>query len=262
MDQIKIISQPSESQPFIVLYKPSGIPSAPISPDDANNAFSHAAKLFPQALSVTGRKAIEHGLLHRIDTVTSGLLLIATSQAFYDYLLEEQSAGRFIKYYQAECIDCKDNAGVLKGFPTVDFERRKKVLRGETVCLSSYFRNYGVGQKEVRPVAQDSNTTAIKKIGKQVLYNTEIKLIAPAGVGGDGLTFECKLTAGYRHQVRAHLAWLGFPIIGDSLYNCQEKNLQNLNNDEKSSEIRVNQKIHFTATKLNFTWNGKNFTFQ
>ena len=248
MDKIKIISEPSESQPFIVLYKTSGVPSAPISADDEDNAFSMAAKLFPEVLTVSGRKEIEHGLLHRLDTVTSGLLMIATTQSFYDYMLEEQKNGRFVKYYEAECIDCPNNSELLKGFPPVDFDDRKKLLCGEPVVVSSYFRNYGAGQKEVRPVSQSSNPAAMKKIGKQVIYNTEIKLIKQAVASGDTFTFECKLNAGYRHQVRSHLAWLGFPIIGDSLYNCNEK-------------LSDNSQIHFTATKLMFTWNDKVFSF-
>ena len=261
MDKIKIISEPSGSQPFVVLYKTSGVPSAPISADDEDNAFSMAAKLFPEVLTVSGRKEIEHGLLHRLDTVTSGLLMIATSQAFYDYMLEEQKNGRFVKYYEAECIDCPNNSELLKGFPPVDFDARKKLLCGEPVIVSSYFRNYGAGQKEVRPVSQNSNPAAMKKVGKQVVYNTEIKLLGKASDGQTinhilqnkelpkhTITFECKLTAGYRHQVRSHLAWLGFPIIEDSLYNCNEK-------------LSDNSQIHFTATKLLFTWNNKVFTF-
>lgn len=248
MDKIKIISEPSESQPFVVLYKTSGVPSAPISADDEDNAFSMAAKLIPEVLNVSGRKEIEHGLLHRLDTVTSGLLMIATTQSFYDYMLEEQKNGRFVKYYEAECIDCPNNSELLKGFPPVDFDDRKKLLCGEPVVVSSYFRNYGAGQKEVRPVSQNSNPAAMNKVGKQVVYNTEIKLIKQAVASGDSFTVECKLTAGYRHQVRSHLAWLGFPIIGDSLYNCNEK-------------LSDNPQIHFTATKLMFTWNNKFFTF-
>ena len=33
----------------------------------------------------------------------------------------------------------------------------------------------------------------------------------------------CKISAGYRHQVRCHLAWLGLPVIGDKLYNRNMK---------------------------------------
>ena len=286
MDQITILSEPSESQPFIVLSKPSGLPSAPISAEDEENAFSMAAKLFPEVLTVSGRKAIEHGLLHRLDTVTSGLLMIATNQAFYDYMLEEQKNGRFIKYYEAECIDFKNNPELLKGFPPLDLEARKGLLRGQAVTVASYFRNYGAGQKEVRPVSQDSNPAALKKVGKQVIYNTEIKLLEQLATDGqkqkvfsDGqsisqlseneelptgtITFECKLTAGYRHQVRAHLAWLGFPIIGDQVYNYKEKQTESQKYDDKKESTNTINKpqIHFTASKLTFTWKNKVFSF-
>lgn len=252
MDKIKIISEPSESQPFIVLYKTSGLPSAPISADDEDNAFSMTAKLFPEVLTVSGRKEIEHGLLHRLDTVTSGLLMIATSQAFYDYMLEEQKNGRFVKYYEAECIDCPNNSELLKGFPPVDFDVRKNILYGEPVIVSSYFRNYGAGQKEVRPVSQSSNPAIMKKIGKQVIYNTEIKLInRESGVQ----RFKCKLTAGYRHQVRAHLSWLGFPIKGDGLYNFYE-------NEKKSIKpFEIQSQIKFSATAIEFDYNRKTLRF-
>ncbi|UKI54519.1 MAG: hypothetical protein L6V90_07365 [Treponema succinifaciens] len=30
---------------------------------------------------------------------------------------------------------------------------------------------------------------------------------------------KCSIKEGYRHQVRSHLAWLGFPVRGDKLYN-------------------------------------------
>ena len=286
MDKIKIISEPSESQPFIVLYKAFGLPSAPISADDEDNAFSLAAKLFPDVLTVSGRKAIEHGLLHRLDTVTSGLLMIATNQTFYDYMLEEQKNGRFVKYYEAECLEYQNNAELLKGFPPVDFFARKSLLCGQSVLISSYFRNYGAGQKEVRPVCQSSNPAALKKVGKQVVYNTEIKLLEQLATDGqkqkvfsDGqsisqlseneelpkgtITFECKLTAGYRHQVRAHLAWLGFPIIGDQVYNYKEKQTESQKDDDKKESTKNinNPQIHFTASKLTFTWKNKVFSF-
>lgn len=286
MDKIKIISEPSESQPFIVLYKASGLPSAPISADDEDNAFSLAAKLFPDVLTVSGRKAIEHGLLHRLDTVTSGLLMIATKQAFYDYMLEEQKNGRFIKYYEAECLNFQNNTELLKGFPPVDFAARERLLCGQSVLISSYFRNYGAEQKEVRPVCQSSNPAALKKVGKQVIYNTEIKLLEQLAIDGqkqkmfsDGqsisqlskneellkgtITFECKLTAGYRHQVRAHLAWLGFPIIGDQVYNYKEKQTESQKDDDKKEATNTINKpqIHFTASKLTFTWKNKIFSF-
>ena len=115
--EIKIIHFPKKDEPYVILAKPSGIPSAPINPDEKDNALSMAINYFPEIKNVSGKKSVEYGLLHRIDTDTNGLLLIATSQSFYDYMIEEQQQGRFIKTYKAICEADKNNAEFLGGFP-------------------------------------------------------------------------------------------------------------------------------------------------
>ena len=84
---IKIISQPSNENPFVIIYKPKNIPSAPLTIDDNNNALSMALHFFPEIKNVVGKKQIEYGLIHRIDTSTDGLLLIATTQQAYDFFI-------------------------------------------------------------------------------------------------------------------------------------------------------------------------------
>ena len=90
MQKIDIIHEPTNSEPFVIINKPSGMPSAPLEASDKNNALCYAAKCFPEILSVNGIKNIECGLLHWLDTVTSGLILIATTLEFYDFLQIEQ----------------------------------------------------------------------------------------------------------------------------------------------------------------------------
>ena len=254
-EKIKIISEPSSDKPFLVIYKASGIPSAPIKADDEDNAFSYAAKLFPQILKVSSpdRKAIEHGLIHRIDNVTSGLLLIAASQDFYNFLIEEQKAGHFYKTYSAKCEDFIQNPEELEGFPplTKDLQAlHTAIIQDKRISISSFFRNYGKGGSQVRPVTKDSNAAALKKLGKSVEYTTQIKLTKNCK---DFISVECKINSGYRHQVRCHLAWLGFPIIGDNLYNAYYKNCENT--------VSTESPIKFSATKLEFTYKGKVFEF-
>jgi len=157
MEKIKIIHEPSAEKPFLVIYKPKGLPSAPLSENDFENALSQAIKLYPQLNNVTGKKQIEYGLLHRIDTPTDGLLVIASTQEAYDFLIEQQQSGRFIKYYSALCEPLLDNSEKLEGFPPVP------AINNENFTIESYFRPYGNGNKEVRPVTQDSGKAALKK---------------------------------------------------------------------------------------------------
>ena len=100
---IKIISAPSKENPFVVLHKPSDLPSAPLNENDTDNAFYECAKLFPELLIVHGKKQCEHGLLHRLDTATNGLLVIAASDEAYTALQLSQQNGLFEKTYTAVC---------------------------------------------------------------------------------------------------------------------------------------------------------------
>lgn len=220
--KIKIISEISESKPFLVIYKPKGLASAPLTPDDNTCALSQAINLFTELKKVSGKKSIEYGLLHRLDTETDGLIVIAASQYCYDFLVEEQKNGRFIKYYKAICDYNPENSTSLEGFPINSFNQDFE----KELIISSYFRNYGPGLKQVRPVLESSGKAALKKIGKPVLYTTRIVLHKSA----KSVIANCSIKAGYRHQVRCHLAWLGYPVQGDTLYNS--------NNLENCSELK------------------------
>ena len=60
MQKIDIIHEPTNSEPFVIINKPSGMPSAPLDASDTDNALCHAAKCFPEILSVNGIKNIEY----------------------------------------------------------------------------------------------------------------------------------------------------------------------------------------------------------
>ena len=197
---IKVIKAPDDTKAFAIIDKPCGLPSAPLTLEDKENAFCQAAALFPNLYDVKGKKEIEHGLIHRLDTATSGLMIIAASQECYDFLQKEQQEGKIIKYYRAQC-------NVLE--PAKD----KKEIEVE-----SYFRPFGPGRKEVRPVTEASGKAALQKLGKKVLYKTFVKILS-YDKEKKIAEVECKILNGYRHQVRCHLAWIGLPVVNDKIYN-------------------------------------------
>lgn len=236
---IEIIHEPTDEKPFLVIYKPKELASAPLTEDDKYNALSQAIEKYPEICEVHGKKEIEYGLLHRLDTATDGLIVIAATQECYDFLIEEQKEGRFIKYYTAECDIIPDNAKLLGGFPPDTFLLDKK-----TITAKSYFRPYGEGRKEVRPVTEQSGKAAFAKLGKTKLYTTEILIKSK---DKNTAFAECCIKEGYRHQVRCHLAWTGFPVKGDALYNVNCK--------EKAGDIKKAENIlKFSATKISFEY--------
>ena len=114
--KISIIKEPTKSKPYLIIFKPSGLPSAPLSKEDKNNALSQAIELYPQIQNVVGLKEIEYGLIHRLDTVTSGLIIIATTNECYQALIKQQKLNKIKKYYQAECNINFDNCKNVEGF--------------------------------------------------------------------------------------------------------------------------------------------------
>lgn len=234
-DKITVIAENSTTSPFVIIYKPQGLPSAPLTENDKNCALYQAAQFFPEIMNVKGKKNIEAGLVHRIDNVTDGLLLIATTQQSYDFLLKLQEENRFIKTYNAKCSYLKNLYELKPGFPENLYKNIIPLLKDKEefkIVLESCFRPYGPGRKEVRPVIENDTKAASKKSSNRI-YQTEI------AVTKDGTDYNvtCKITNGFRHQVRSHLAWLSIPVKGDPLYNPLSKE---------------NEEFFFSATGLEF----------
>ena len=198
---------------------------------------------------VRGKKAIEAGLLHRLDTDTRGLVLFAKDQKVYDFLAARQEAGQMIKTYCAfvepngapEIDDGYDfdatELSMLKELSAAQGQVivQERIAAQLPLTLESQFRNFGPGAKRVAPVV--SGSRHYKKDGR--LYTTVIEAadILPSPPQGgergeqyalfqnnDGQSLvrvRCRLSRGYRHQVRAHLAAAGLPIVGDPLYAPQ-----------------------------------------
>ena len=201
---------------------------------------------------VRGKKAIEAGLLHRLDTDTRGLVLFAKDQAVYDFLAARQEAGQMIKTYCAFVEPSPSRAMEYNGYGfgatelsmLTELAAQRGIAAQEQVVvqeriaaqlpltLESQFRNFGPDAKRVAPVFPGSRH--YKKDGR--LYTTVIEaadiLPSPPQGGEQYALFQnndgqslvrvrCRLSRGYRHQVRAHLATAGLPIVGDPLYASQ-----------------------------------------
>lgn len=232
---------------YAVFYKPAGMPSAPLTPDDTNNALYEASKEYPRLLSVVSKyKEIEKGLIHRIDTNTSGLILFAGNQRSYDALVLQQEKNEFIKYYTAivkeSSSDMHQGQG-KKGFPPCPYSYCSLPL-----LVKSSFRKFGPGGKEVRPAVMEHMSYYAKIKSVPFEYETELSTLEPVFLSKTASVLKvcCKITKGFRHQVRCHLSWLGLPIVGDEVYGV------------KNSDVLLNNKMLFAAHALEFFSPGTN----
>ena len=251
MDTIKILKEPTNDKPFIIIDKPKGLPTAPLSSTDENNALFQAEKLFPEIKNVVGKKEIEHGLIHRIDTITDGLVLIATTQEAYNYLIDLQYQDKIIKTYKANCIFDLNNKDILEGFPNQETLNFNLI---NSFTTESYFRPFGPGKKEVRPVTKDSGAAALKKLGKPKLYSTTVKIISKQN---NIVSVECEISNGYRHQVRCHLAWNDLPIINEAMVAYMTKGISVEETVNNCNDLIKFQKIVKVSSKYLCGWHNR-----
>ena len=199
---------------FLLVYKPPLMHTAPLKTQGAETLLEWVCREFPELAELHGRKEGEGGLLHRLDYETHGLLLVARTKAGMENLLAQQREDKMHKKYSAISSGEKIS---IPGFPadplcsTVErfcSPTERFCSPTDHLCptrIISAFRPYGPGRKAVRPMLNGD-----KK------YITEIVKIIPVKDGENSLSI--RIVKGFRHQIRCHLAWLGLPILNDTLY--------------------------------------------
>jgi len=201
-----------ETEDFAVVFKPPGMHSAPLQQKDGGSLL----EWYRTESSVSGGG--QYDLMHRLDFETHGLVLIAKNLKSYGFFKNLQDRGEFVKEYSAVCVSAGDS--LPAGFPpppslTIGGPSPEKPL-----IIMSYFRPYGPGRKQVRPVTDEKKHRELAK-DRGGFYRTEIIYL-------NGDLFTVRIKRGFRHQIRCHLCWIGKPIQNDPLYPPAIKHESNL----------------------------------
>ena len=211
---------------WIVVYKPRGMHSSAHGSENHNILITWAVSKIPELKAVKGYWEHDFGLLHRLDKETAGLLLIARTQAFFDFHAQQKTAS-LTKLYTLVAVP--QPYGLPGSFPRLyappglDSEWLE-ALHGnnnERICsllqdsITSYFRAYGPERKAVACCAPEYRSQHKQKWTHE-LYATHI---VSALHDNGHIVLNVRLDRGFRHQIRAHCAWVGLPLIGDKLYN-------------------------------------------
>ncbi|MFS8500829.1 MAG: RluA family pseudouridine synthase [Caldicoprobacter sp.] len=176
-----------EDNDIVVINKPQGMVVHP-APGNYSGTLVNALLYSCDGLSGIGGE-IRPGIVHRLDKDTSGLLVVAKNDAAHQSLAQQIKDRTLKRIYW--CIvekNIKEDKGIINAPIGRHPTNRKKMA-----VLNS-------------PTAKPAIThfKVLERFGQYTLV-------------------EARLETGRTHQIRVHMAYIGHPVVGDSVYGSRKQ---------------------------------------
>ena len=175
-----------EDADVIVVNKPSGMVVHP-APGHPDGTLVNAL-LYHCAGTLSGvGGALRPGIVHRIDRDTSGLIIAAKNDAAHQYLSAQLADHTLARTY--ECI-----------------------------VVGKLREDRGMVDAPIARHPTDRKRMAVVAGGREAVTHWEVIARYP------GYTHvRCRLETGRTHQIRVHMAYIGHPILGDTVYGAKKE---------------------------------------
>lgn len=184
-----------EDEHLLVVNKPKGMVVHPAAGHYTGTLVN--ALMYHCGDSLSGINGVlRPGIVHRIDMDTSGLLMIAKSDAAHQDLAEQIKEHSFTRIYEA----------MIVGHP-----------KNDSGTINAPIGRHPHNRKKMAVISSNS---------KEAITHYEV-LMRYSGYSH----IRVKLETGRTHQIRVHMAHIGHPVAGDTVYGAekQPKICQNLN---------------------------------
>ncbi len=174
-----------EDEDIAVIHKPSGMVVHPAAGNSSGTLVNALLYHLGDSLSGIGG-VVRPGIVHRIDKDTSGLLVVAKNDKAHESLSQQLKTHTVSRVYEAILVgNLKDDKGTVDAPIGRHPNDRKKMA---VLKPSQGFSRHAVTHYEV-----------LERFAGFCLV-------------------QCVLETGRTHQIRVHMAHLGHPILGDSVY--------------------------------------------
>ncbi len=178
-----------ETEDVVVVDKPAGMATAALEGSTRESVAAHLLELYPHMNGI-GYSVWDAGLIHRLDTDTSGVVVAAKALDVFQELVRALRSGLIDKTYLAWVTHVpSQERGTITTWLGPDPHHRRRMIpahpnqKGARACETSY----------------------------EVL-----------GTEGSLGLIRAKAPTATRHQVRAHFASIGSPLAGDELYRGEQ----------------------------------------
>ncbi len=202
-----------EDEHIVIVNKKSGMVVHP-APGNKDGTLVNALLFHLKDLSDLNG-TIRPGIVHRIDKNTSGLILIAKTNNAHKYFAELIKEHKVNRFYKALVIG--------------------KMLNDVIHIDVPIGRNINDRQKMM--VTKINSKKAITHIYPEKIYPNYTLV-------------RCELETGRTHQIRVHLKYINFPIVGDSVYGRRLDDFQQRLHAYKLSFIHITGKFIEIETEL------------
>lgn len=210
-----------EDESIIVINKPDGIQVHPAGDIDMKTVAHWIITKYPELRNI-GEDSLRPGIVHRLDRETSGVLVIAKTNASFKTLKE---------LFQKRVMEKTYIALVYGHMEALEGEINKPLIRH-----SGELKRFAVETQYVPEGARQALT-----LYRVIARYEEFDLLSVTP------------KTGRTHQIRVHLASLGNPIVGDKLYTSKSL---------RRGDTFFSQRQLLHAFRLKFNLFSKKYTFE
>ena len=187
-----------EDDSILAIDKPSGLPS---------HSLTETQTSCESRLKIE-RPELKLHLVHRLDTGTSGVLVFAKNEQVFNEMREQFKLKRIQKYYRAWSEKTPERIKLLADLKlpfTIDWSLAHHAKSKKRMIAL--------------PPGKDRNMRGKPIPAISILHEAHEANF----LGLESFCFDLEIITGVMHQIRVHLATIGFPLIGDEVY---EKHLR------------------------------------
>ncbi|MDP5215779.1 RluA family pseudouridine synthase [Ruegeria sp. 2205SS24-7] len=236
-----------EDDDLIVVNKPAGMVVHP-APGSPSGTLVNAL-LYHCGDALSGVGGVKRpGIVHRIDKDTSGLLVVAKSDAAHQGLAAQFEAHSVERYYQALCYGVPEASDPrLRGVKGASFEA------GNILRMTTQLARHKTDRQK-QAVTFHGGRHAV----------TRARVIERFGQPPVAALVECWLETGRTHQIRVHMAHAGHGLIGDPVYGGRRKLAAKALPDQAQQTVRdfPRQALHAAVLGFIHPVSGENLRFE